>query len=835
MAEETGQYKHRAFLVFSKADAPAAAMQSELQAIRVPAELAGKAIALGPVPASLDSLYRYGDDDKELKALTEPAVAALADSAFLVVLCSPAGAKCDYVNEAIRRFKLMGRGDRLIPVIIAGKPWDVSDECFPATLRYKQNDEGVLSIEPEDPVAPLVIDASGDDDQRRSAIRKLAAALLGIEETELPASPAPPATVAPATTAAVPAASEPNMPTVPEAKGPAVSEPKMPTAATMPAVGTDSVEPADGSAEPEPEPATAPVEPASAAQAAESVDEPAKPAKPAEPAELVARTPAAVGVAEAPVKPAGKRRRARYGRAIAALVVLIAVLTGAFMWGRRELETNPPLLDRTLATSTDVTARMLTYADRFGLPRAAQTGLADSSEWTFHKLAELGPDTPMRRYREAAMYLALARQDEAIGRPDIANQRTEKAKALLATIKPQELDQAVKGRELALAQLAVGNALLGRGATNEALANLGPSLAVMERRREAAPDDPERQRDLSLATIAMGDVQLAKGMPDAAMQHYREALTQRQQLVARDPKDEAARRDLSLVYERIGDVRAAKGDTADALEEYRKSLAMRLGAVDPGTSGEWQHQLSVSFNKIGDMLAARNMLDEALNNYRAGLALQLAAPIADSSARRNLSVSYERIGDLLRTQRNWDEALAAYRKSLAIRENLAAADPANPRWARDLSVSYERLGDVLLARTEIDDAIAAYRTSLSLRERLATGGQADAVSQRDVAVAHNKLGDALVAKGKTEDAVKNYRAGLAIREKLAAAAPDDAQLQWDLLVLQWRLASTGDEPAKRFGAIVAALRDLAAKRKLSIEQARWLPAAEQELAKAKSQ
>ncbi|MEZ5788234.1 MAG: hypothetical protein R3D62_17555 [Xanthobacteraceae bacterium] len=827
MAEETGHFKHRMFLVFSKADVPAAyALQRALENIRVPAELIGKETPLGPVPPRLESIYRYGDDlpDMEIEALTEPALAALADSAFLVVLCSPNAAKSDHVNEAIRRFKLMDRQDRIIPVIIPSETQHPENECFPATLRYKLTEEGALSIKPEEPVAPLVIDARAQDGGgQEQAARKLAATVLGVDEADLPAPPAPePGAILPDT--AAPAAFAPAV---------AASEPEEPATAAGPVADADKAGPGAADAEP-----VLPVEPAVAAKTTESVDEAARnePAKDETPrieaSKDEAAKPAETTASEQPPR---KRRRSRLGLSIAALVVLIAVLTGFFMWARRELETNPPLLDRTLATGTDAAARVLAFADRFGLPPSAVLGLADSSEWTFRELAELGPDTPMRRYREAAMYLALARQDEAIGRPDVARQRIEKAKALLATVKPQELDQSEQGRDVALAQLAVGNALLARGATDEALAILRPSLEVMERRKDAAADAPERQRDLSLATIAVGDALLAKGMPDAAMQQYREALALRQQLVAREPKDEAARRDLSLVQERVGDVRAAKGETADALEDYRTSLALRLAAVDPGTSGDWQRQLSVSFNKIGDMLVARNALDEALNNYRAGLALQLAAPLSDSAARRDLSVSYERIGDLLRMERNWDDALAAYRKSLAIRENLAAADPANPRWARDLSVSYERIGDVMLARTETDDAIAAYRTSLSLRERLAKAKNATAVSERDVAVAHNKLGDALMAKGNTEDAVKSYRAGLAIREKLAAAAPDDAQLQWDLLVLKWRLASTGDDPAKRFGEIVATLRDMAAKRKLSVDQARWLPAAEQELARAKSQ
>src|SRR5207342_121887 len=99
-------------------------------------------------------------------------------------------------------------------------------------------------------------------------------------------------------------------------------------------------------------------------------------------------------------------------------------------------------------------------------------------------------------------------------------------------------------------------------------------------------------------------------------------------------------------------------------------------------------------------------------------------------------------------------------------------------------------------RGALDDALAAYRTSLSLRERLADKDQRNVGLQRDIAVSHNKIGDALAAQGATDDALKSYQAGLAIRERLVAQDPANAQLQWDLLVLQWRLASSGDDPAK---------------------------------------
>ena len=758
MAGEVTQFKYRAFIAFGKADGPwADELQRVLEGARIAPKFVGRETPYGPAPEDLKPIFRYGDALPDGQGgLSDEAAAALADSLFLVVLCSPEGAKSEHVDEAVRRFKLSGRPERIIPVIIDGEPKHWERECFPVALRYRLTDEGPLSIEPEEPVAPLVIDARPEGDGKDRAILKLTAALAGLDlDAYLQAAEL--------------------------------------------------------------------VQAAEATQAAEPVQA-AEPPQAAEPSQAMKPPPAA--------KPTRKPRSRMCARLVAALV-LMAVIAGALAWLRYELPRNPALLDGALETGTTVTMRMVEMAERLGLPRFLTLGLAESSESALGNVAEWGPDTPALRYRKAAMLLAFARQDEALGQGDVSRERMAEASALLAEIGPEDLGDPPLERDVAMAQLAVGGELLAHGEVDEALKTLRPSLATLERRAAANPGDAERQRDLSLAVNALGDALLATGALDEAFQRYREALTIREHLVVLDPKNDAWRRDLSVSHERIGDVLLATGELNDALKAYRTSLALRLAAVDPEASGGWQRQLAVAHNKIGDVLVARGALDEALNSYRAGLALQLAAANRDNAARRDLSVSYERIGDVLRMQRAWDEALAAYRTSLAIRERLAAADPGNTRWDRDLPVSHERIGDVLMGRGAIGDALGAYRTSLALRERLAEKDQGNVGLQRDIAVSHNKIGDALAAQGATEDALKSYRAGLAIRERLVALDPANAQLQWDLLVLQWRLASSGDDPAKRFGLIVSTMRDLAAKRQLSADQARWLSAAEQELARVR--
>jgi hypothetical protein len=183
VTEEATEFKYRAFIAFSEADAAwADDLQRALESVQIPAQFVGSETPYGPAPENLRPIFRYGDALPEGQGgPTDEAAAALADSLFLVVLCSPDSAKSEHVDAAVRRFKLAGKRDRIIPVIIGGEPTSEERECFPAALRFKLFDDGGLSIEPDDPVAPLVIDARPQGDGKDRAIQKLTAALAGLD------------------------------------------------------------------------------------------------------------------------------------------------------------------------------------------------------------------------------------------------------------------------------------------------------------------------------------------------------------------------------------------------------------------------------------------------------------------------------------------------------------------------------------------------------------------------------------------------------------------------------------------------------------------------------
>ena len=99
----------------------------------------------------------------------------LEESAFLVVVCSPNGARSRWVNEEIRAFIAMGRRDRIRLIIVGGEPMSDDPELSalpPAILEGADSE-------------PLAADARPGQDGKQGAKLKLLAGLLGVPFDEL--------------------------------------------------------------------------------------------------------------------------------------------------------------------------------------------------------------------------------------------------------------------------------------------------------------------------------------------------------------------------------------------------------------------------------------------------------------------------------------------------------------------------------------------------------------------------------------------------------------------------------------------------------------------------
>lgn len=175
--------QYAGFISYSGAAGPIAArLHRALERYVIPKPLRGRQTDVGTIGKSSGKFFV---DHAELSAtphLKADIEAALDESRFLIVLCSPQAAQSTWVPFEIAYFKQIGRADRIIPVLVAGKPeiYDpvVSpDGAFPRELL----ENGAKDM----PLAPDLREANPRGEGFDTAMLRIVARLLGLEFPEL--------------------------------------------------------------------------------------------------------------------------------------------------------------------------------------------------------------------------------------------------------------------------------------------------------------------------------------------------------------------------------------------------------------------------------------------------------------------------------------------------------------------------------------------------------------------------------------------------------------------------------------------------------------------------
>jgi WD40 repeat protein len=169
-------------------------LHEALETFPIPAEMVGRVNRYGePIPARLCPVFR---DEAELPTssnLGRDIREALEKSRFLIVLCSPRSAVSQYVNEEIAWFKRLGRGERILPLILDGEPnasdggkqgIDPSWECFPPALRYAVAADGAIETTRRD-AEPICADVRTSDARQEVRLEEFAAQSSVIEYHKL--------------------------------------------------------------------------------------------------------------------------------------------------------------------------------------------------------------------------------------------------------------------------------------------------------------------------------------------------------------------------------------------------------------------------------------------------------------------------------------------------------------------------------------------------------------------------------------------------------------------------------------------------------------------------
>src|SRR5260370_24470563 len=116
-------FKYKAFITYSHQDRRVAEwLHKTIENYRVPKPLVAQPGRDGPVPEKMFPVFRDRDELSSSPDLSVSIRDALAQSAYLIVLCSPPAAKSRWVNEEIIEFKRLGRSTLSPPLIADGEP-----------------------------------------------------------------------------------------------------------------------------------------------------------------------------------------------------------------------------------------------------------------------------------------------------------------------------------------------------------------------------------------------------------------------------------------------------------------------------------------------------------------------------------------------------------------------------------------------------------------------------------------------------------------------------------------------------------------------------------------
>ena len=138
------EYKYYAFVSYRSSDEKYAKwLQDKIEAYRLPTTVQKMNQALPK--KKLRPCFRYHTDIQPNELKTELRN-KLEQSKYLLVICTPRSAQSPWVGNEIDTFVELGRRDRIIPVIVEGKPYsgDPATECYnPSLIKHFPHSDNI--------------------------------------------------------------------------------------------------------------------------------------------------------------------------------------------------------------------------------------------------------------------------------------------------------------------------------------------------------------------------------------------------------------------------------------------------------------------------------------------------------------------------------------------------------------------------------------------------------------------------------------------------------------------------------------------------------------------
>jgi tetratricopeptide (TPR) repeat protein len=574
-------------------------VHNALETYRVPRPFPGQRNKRGePIPARLVPCFR---DEAELPTearLQTVIEEALRQSRFLIVICSPRSARSVYVNAEVAFFKKLGRGDRILPLIVAGEPNAASavqkygftpeDECFCPALKHPLRADGTLDESADE--EPICADARWGEARRElafgeqrlaratleTALLKLIAGLLGIGFDDL----------------------------VQRERQRQVRARRQRTA-LIAAVMTIILAFALVALWQRNAALSARNEESRQRQLAQQARQKAEDEK--------KRAVAAKAAADELIRFMQYDLRDTLGK-LGQLKMMEGINARIRLY-HQEHPAEPE--DQTAMEKAD--REQAVSLDQQGDIRKAQGNLPGALE-SFRASVAIKEKLAQKEPENVGWQRDLTIGENKVGDALLAKGDLPGAlgsyRASLAIMKKlgqKDPDNAGWQRDLAAGENNVGGALKIQGDLPGALESFRASLTIMEKLTQKDPENTDWQSQLAISHEYVGDALTAQGDLPGALQTYGGGLAILEKLTQEDPDNADWQRNLSIIDERLGGAQEAQGDLPSALQSFRKCAALRekLAQQDPDHA-DWQQDLAVSNEKVGDILIALGDLTGAL-------------------------------------------------------------------------------------------------------------------------------------------------------------------------------------------------------------------------------
>jgi tetratricopeptide (TPR) repeat protein len=648
-----------------------------LEGYRIDNDLAGRKTRAGRVPKALRPIFRDSEDFATDHLLSEQTLAALEASRFLIVICSPNAAKSKYVNEEIRRFKILRGAESIIPVVVGGQPGDLECEWLPPAVRFKIGTDGVLTWEQED--KPIAADARPEGDGKEAAKQKVVAALLGVGLDEIMQR--------------VESARQRRNSTLALLAGVFLA---LAVAVTGSAVyawrqlqsndalltgvlktATQMVNTAVGQAEKHKVPRSATLGFLGTAERLfAGIARHGRPTK-----ELRYRKAWMLIEFARNYEMLGNTQY-QLARAEAAhrfIIGLAAEDPNNIDW-QNDVSVTYNEVGRLLAAQGAVNEAIASFRDNLAIIERVTAADLKNLHWR-HNLS-------LTHFFLGGVLFEQGALDEAL---DNYRQSFAISEGIAST---DALNARWQG-DLADIYIAIGNVLRAQDQLSDAVKNYRASSVIFERLTAIYHTTTFWYTQLAYTYDETGNVFRQQHLYKEALHIYREYLAIMKRLASTDLKNAHWQKHLWEAYCKVGDMLFELGALDEAFKNYRHSLTVmeRLTATDTKNL-EWQRYMSLSYLEMGHVLMELEELDEALQSYRQSLVIneRLRATVANNTnIQLDLALLYKMIGEILDKEGSDSEATRSYRNGLVITERLAIDDPSNARNVFDMLDFQSRL------------------------------------------------------------------------------------------------------------------------------------------------